>query len=203
MSNPIIPSTALGRWARLKTSNLWQAAFVRPFGDKTNWKKFMGTWLSYAIGLLLVIAPTNMLIDDALSWPVPLEKMEITDGILTDVVIQSRATSYFVITTSEGDKHRFFKPALRKSDLRGLVGHRVMVWSQTGFVLFYGRIQTPREIRPLGSDRNIFRYTENISHAIEFDEQDHHWLLAMLAFGLFLIARPVWKHRSPIVEKQR
>lgn len=159
--------------------------------------------LSYAFGLLFLVSPITMLIDDALSWPVPLEQMRQTSGVLTDVVIQRRATSYFVITTSEGGEQRFFKPALRKSDLRGLVGQRVTVWSQTGFVLFYGQIQEPREIRLLGSNRNIFRYTENISHSIDFDEKDHYWFLAMLAFGLFLIARPVWKHRNRVVETQQ
>lgn len=190
-------------WTRLKATNVWQAAFVRPFEDKANWKKHMAVLLSYSFGLLFVVSPMTMLIDDALSWPVPLEQMQQTSGVLTDVVIQRRATSYFVISTSEGGEQRFFKPALHKSDLRGLVNQRVTVWSQTGFVLFYGQIQEPREIRLLGSNRNIFRYTENISHSIEFDKKDHYWFQVMLAFGLFLIARPVWKHRSLIVKTQQ
>lgn len=192
-----------GKWARLKTSNFWQAAFVRPFSDKTNWKKFMATWLSYAFGLLLIVAPTSMLIDDALSWPVQLDQMQSTSGRLSSVVIQRRGPSYLVVTTASGDEVRFYARWLPGADVETHVGHGVTVWSRDGFELFHGRIHVAVEMRLEDESRFVLGYTERIPAGIEYDEKDHYWLLAMLMFGMFLIARPIWQHRKPFIESQQ
>lgn len=188
---------------KIKTSNLWQAAFVRPFDDKTAWKKHMGTWLSYAFGLLFIVTSIVMLIDDALSWPVPLEQMQVTSGRLSDVSLQRRGPSYLVITTTTGNEERMFARWLPGTDLNMRIGQRVTVWSQAGFELFNGRVQKASEVRLDAENRYVLGYSDRRPDGIQFDERDHYWFLAMLGLGLFLIAKPVWKHRKPIVGRQQ
>jgi hypothetical protein len=53
------------RWTRLKATDVWQAAFVRPFEDKKNWKKAVGALLAYAFGLVLIAAPITELINNS------------------------------------------------------------------------------------------------------------------------------------------
>lgn len=190
----------LNWWARIKATNFLQAAFVRPFEDKKNWTKQMATLLSYAFGLLFVVTSISMLIDDALSWPMPIEQMQKISGNLSNVVISRRGPSYLVVTTSSGNDERFFARSLQRIDLSNQIGHHVTVWSQAGFELFYGRIKEARELRLDDSGRYVLMYMKNLPWLIQKDEKDQYWFLAMLALGLFLITRPVWKHRKPIHE---
>lgn len=188
---------------KIKTTNLWQAAFVRPFEDKTAWKKHMTTWLSYAFGLLFIVTSIVMLIDDALSWPVPLEQMREISGDLSSVTIQRRGPSYLVITATTGRKERIFARWLPGTDLKMRIGQRVTVWSQTGLELFYGRVQKAAEVRLDAENRYVLGYLNRRSDGIQFDEYDHYWFLAMLGLGLFLVARPMWKNRKPIAGRQQ
>lgn len=193
-------SETRGRWAKLKTSNICQAAFVRPFANKSDWKKYMAVWLSYAFGLMIIVSSTTMLIDDALSWPVPLEQMHKTEGTLSSIVIQRRGPSYLIVTSAEGHDIRFFARWLPGTDLKTYIGRRVTVWSNQGFELFYGLVQNAADIQADGAERLTLGYQERIASGIEYDRKDHYWFLAMLALGLFLITRPVWKHRKPSID---
>lgn len=154
-----------------------------------------------------------MLIDDALQWPVPLEQMRETRGILSDIVISRRGPSYLVVTDSNGNEQRFIarwlpnvglktKSSSRIAILRVKKGSYVTVWSQGGFELFYGRIPEAIEVK-LDDGGYVMDYQEWIPSSIEFDKKDHYWLLAELVFGLFLITRPVWKHRNKNTEMQQ
>ena len=203
MQDPTPKYSTPGRWTRLKASNFWQAAFVRPFRDKTNWKKFMATWLSYAFGLLFVVASTSMLIDDGLSWPVPLDQMQKTSGRLSGVVTQRRGPSYLIVTTATGDEVRFYARWLPGVDIRSHIDRVVTVWSRDGFELFHGRIHVAVEVRLEDESRFVLGYTERIPKGIEFDRGDHYWFFAMLTLGIFLIGRPIWKHRWPFTESQQ
>lgn len=162
----------------------------------------MGTWLSYAFGLLLILTSTVMLIDDALSWPVPLDQMRVTSGRLSHVSIQRRGSSYLVITTKRGTEERIFARWLPGTDLRLRVGQHVTVWSQAGFELFGGVIQKAAEVRLEPEKRLVLGYPDRMADGIKFDEQNHYWFLAMLVLGLFLIAKPAWTHRRQCVGKK-
>ncbi len=188
---------------RVTTSNLWLAAFVRPFSDKANWKKFMAVGLSYAFGLLLVVVPTSMLIDDVLSWPMPLDQMQRISGRLSSVVIQRRGPSYLTVTTAAGDEVRFYARWLPGVDIGKHVAREVTVWSRDGFELFHGRILVAVEVWLGDESRYVMGYTERISKAIEYDRRDHYWIFAMLVLGLLLIAWPIWKHRKPLIESKQ
>jgi hypothetical protein len=179
---------------KIRTSNLWRAAFVRPFEEKTAWKKHMCILLSYGFGLALIVASVVMLIDDALRRPVPLDQMLVTSGRLSHVSIQRRSSSYLVITTKSGTEERLFARWLPHTDLKLRIGQHVMIWSQTGFELFNGVVQKAAEVR-LSEKRFVLGYSDRRADGIQFDEKNHYWFLAMLTLGLFLITKPVWKHR--------
>ena len=182
---------------KIKETNLWQAAFVRPFDEKTAWKQHMRTLLSYGFGLALIVASVVMLIDDALIWPLPLEQMRVTSGSLSHVSFQRRSSSYLVITTKSGTKERIFARGLPHTDLKLSLGQNVTVWSQTGFELFNGVVQKAAEVRLDAQNRYVLGYSDRRPGGIKFDEKNHYWFLTMLGLGIFLIAQPVWKHRRP------
>jgi hypothetical protein len=136
-----------------------------------------------------------MLIDDALSWPVPLEQMRVTSGRLSAVSVQRRGPSYLVVTKTSGDEERIFARWIPGTDLKKRIGQQITVWSQPGFELFHGLDQKAAEVRLDTENRYVLGYSDRRPEGIQFDEKNHYWFLAMLGLGIFLIAKPVWKHR--------
>lgn len=190
-------------WEKLKATNFWQAAFVRPFEDKANWKRFMSIWMFYGFGLVLTVTSISMLIDDVMSWPVPLEQMQKTSGILSSVEIQLRGPSYLVVTTPGRNEERFFARWLPGTNLRAQVGRRVTVWSKDGFELFYGRVRIASEVKLDDGGDFVLGYSARRPEGVAFDKKDHYWFLAIFTLGLFLIIRPVWKFWKPIEKPQQ
>lgn len=83
----------LSRWARLKATNFWQAAFVRPFPkSKVFWSPGLKALLAYAFGLLFLWVETIFLVNDALTWPTELEKMDRHIGVLKTIYMPKRGT---------------------------------------------------------------------------------------------------------------
>lgn len=116
---------------RLQATNLWQAAFVRPFNDSTNLRKGPATGLAYSFGVVLVITGGPFLIDDALSWPGQLEAMHKTTGVIVSAGTQSTGSGgrgagsagigYLVVSTPNHGEETFYAP--RK--VKVLLKHRV------------------------------------------------------------------------------
>jgi hypothetical protein len=185
-------------WARLRATRLWQAIFIRPFPpeEKLWWARSKSA-LAYAFGLVLILAPGALLIDDALNAPMPLERMQATNGTLTRVTISRRTASYLELATPSGEERRFYARQLRHANTRLMrAGLPVTVWSQPGFELFRGQIDKAFEIRLDATGGYILNYMEGMPRHIESDENDHYWLGTALLFGIFLITRPIWKHRK-------
>jgi hypothetical protein len=198
------------RWAaKLKSTSLWQAAFVRPFEDRANWKAGMAALLSYTFGFVLVVTSGPLLIDDALSWPVPLEEMQQTTGVIVSAGKESTggggrgggapgSIGYVVVSTSKG-KETFYATTKVKVLLNHRVGQAVTVWWQPSFrfqTWKVGIIKQASEIYVKDANWYALKYSELRSTLIEFDSKDLRWYWSMLAFGLFLLVRPAWKHRK-------
>lgn len=188
-------------WVRLRASNFWQAAFVRPFDDKKNWKRAVGTLLAYAFGLLFIVAPITALIDGSLNVPVALDQMRSDAGQITDIAIGRRqGVGSFSIKTTSTENKKFYAHHLALIKLRK--GEQVRVWSQEGFRLFSGFIREVREIYIFGNQTYIFDYTKNQAWLAERHEQLYRWNWVALFFGIFLITRPWWKNRKPVTPIQ-
>lgn len=187
--------------ARVAQTRLWQAAFVRPFEDPTDWKKHMTTWLSYAFGILLaVLLAPAFLIDDYLQRPALLGEMQETKGVVLKMRAPRRGLTSFVLDTRDGGRQQFFARSLRRSPLKP--GTEVTVWSQPGFELPlvsypFGFKPDAKEVRLEKSGRYLVKYAESLPWRVKVEEQGHYWYLLMLAVGLFLMGRPVWRHWSP------
>lgn len=197
------------RWAatKLKSTNLWQAAFVRPFEDRGNWKAALAALLSYAFGFVLVVTSGPWLIDDALSWPSPLEKLQQTTGVIVAAGQESTggggrggasgSIGYVVVSTSKG-KETFYATTKVKVLLKHRVGQVVTVWWQPSFKFQtwkVGTIKQASEIYVKDANWYALKYSELRPTLIEFDSKDHRWYWSMFALGLFLLVRPAWKHR--------
>lgn len=186
-----------GIWARLTKSNFWQAAFVRPFADKNNWKKVVGTLLAYAFGVVFLWGGTASLIDDAMRHPVTLDKMDKNVGVLTMIRMPKKGTPTFSLSTSDGRDIRYIVSIYQAIELEKFRNSSVTVWSQDGFHLIWFA-KFPYEIMLNDSGKHVFRYEKNRQRFVDYDEQDHWWQLGGLMFGFFLITRPWWKHRKSV-----
>src|SRR5512139_1685691 len=198
------------RWAaKLKSTNLWQAAFVRPFEGRANWKAALAALLSYAFGFVLVVTSGPWLVDDALSWPVPLEEMQQTTGVIVAAGKESTggggrgggapgSIGYLMVSTSKGNE-TFYATAKVNVLLGHRVGQVVTVWWQPGFKFQtwkVGGIKRVSEIYVRDANWYVLKYSDSRPTLIDFDSKDHRWYWSMLALGLFLLVRPAWKHRK-------
>lgn len=195
---------------RLVATNLWQAAFVRPFNDPANWKKGFGAFLAYSFGVVLVITGGPFLIDDALSWPGPLEAMHKTTGVIVSAGTQSTGSGgrgagsagigYLVVSTPNHGEETFYAPRKVKVLLKHRVGQTVTIWWQPSFkfqLWKVGVIKKASEIYVKDVDWFVLKYSEDRPRQLAFDSKDHYWYWSMLGLGLFLLVRPAWKHRKP------
>ncbi len=186
-----------GIWARIKTSNFWQAAFVRPFTDKKNWKKAVGTLLAYAFGVVFIVAPTAELIDGSLNYPVPLDRMRVDNGSVADIQINRRqGFGSFSIKKQDGEKQRFFIHHLALVKLRE--DEQVRVWSQKGFRLFNGVIYEAREVLIVDQQKLILEHTKNLAWLKRRYEHLKSWDVLFLILGVLLITYPWLRHRKPV-----
>jgi hypothetical protein len=195
---------------RLQATNLWQAAFVRPFNDPTNWRKGFGVLLAYSFGVVLVITGGPSLINDALSWPGPLETMHKTTGVIVSAGTKSTGSGgrggggggigYLVVSTPNNGEETFYGPRKVKVLLKHRVGQTVTIWWQPSFkfqLWKVGVIKKASEIYVKDVDWFVLKYSEDRPRQLAFDSKDHYWYWSMLGLGLFLLVRPAWKHRKP------
>ena len=192
----------LGECARLKASNFWQAAFVRPF-PKSNvfWSPGLKALLAYAFGLFFLWVGASSLVNDVLTWPTELDKMDRHVGVLTAIHVPKRGAPHFVLRESGGNEIRYSVNIFEALKLQKSRNALITVWSQQGFRLI--RLERNAiEVRLDKTGRYVFEYGKYRDRLIQRDERDHWWYWGMLLLGIFLISLPWLKHRKPISQIQ-
>ncbi len=198
-NHPEIP----GRWVRLKASNFWQAAFVRPYPPgKDKWKTRFATLLSYVVGIFLLIPLMSAsLIDDYMTAPIPLGAMHKTTGVLVNITDCYRCPQLFEVKLDSGDHLEFGASMDSLIKLKPYIGSEVTVWYQQGFHI--ATIKEPHffidqvyEIKIKKNGEMLNQYQIRRGEWIARDNKDHWWFLAFLLLGLWLPFRIVWKHRK-------
>jgi hypothetical protein len=205
---PSSPSSRIRR--RLAATWLWQAAFVRPFEDKLNWKKIMAVQLSYWFGLLFLVLGGTFLIDDSLRWPSPLDDMQRISGTIVSAGTKAvggggrggggRGVGYVVVATPDKSKETFYTWDRRiKLLLAHRIGQSVTVWWQPGFDLPWalGWHKRAFEVHVSDIDWYVLKYVQDRPRQLAYDSKDDYWYWAMLVLGLVLLVKPVWTHRKP------
>lgn len=191
-------------WKRMTETNLWQAAFVRPFPTgKENWKTRFISLLSYVIGIFLLIPLMSAsLIDDYLTSPIPLEQMQKVNGVLSDIVNCHRCPQLFTMRKQSGEFIEFGTSMKNLLELKPYIGREITVWWQRGFHIpnsseigFFNKKAYEIQISKSGEVLN--QYQDKRNEWVTRDAKDHWWFLGGLFLGVWLPFRILWKYRKP------
>jgi hypothetical protein len=189
------------RWARLKATNFWQAAFIRPFpSEESRWKTRLASTLSYAFGPLLILLMSASLIDGYMTSVIPLESMHKTTGVLQSVTSCIKCPSLFEVRQQNGTSTIFSSYPGELNKLRLYTGTDVTVWSQVGFQLptlgdghfFFNKVY---EIKIQKNSEFLNKYDKNRDKWLMQENSQRWWDFVFLLVGIWLPFRVWWKHR--------